>query len=100
MIACSSPRGTSSEIPSDATMPPNRLVRPSTCSSGSAMAGLQLVYVRRAGDGMEQPVDAAPREQHDEQQQRTEDDLPIFGDAGQHLLEDEQRHRTDERAER
>ena len=33
-------------------------------------------------DRSQQAVDAAAREQHDQQQQRPEDDLPIFGDAG------------------
>ena len=38
----------------------------------------------------EQAVDAAARKQHDQQQQRPEDDLPIFGNAGQHLLQQQQ----------
>ena len=47
----------------------------------------------------QQAVDAASREQHHQQQQRPEYDLPIFGDAGQHLLQHQQRHRAEQRAE-
>ena len=38
MMACSSPRGTSSAMSSEATTPPKRLLRPSICSSGSGTA--------------------------------------------------------------
>src|SRR5262245_3291604 len=84
MTACNSPCGILMTTSSVATMPPKRLARLSTWSSASAMAH------RRAGLALdpaaeldEQPIDAAAREQHDEQQQRPENDLPIFGDAGE-----------------
>src|SRR5437016_14511708 len=86
MTACSSPGTISSMMLSEATTPPNVLVRPSTRSSGSAMAGAR-----------EQAVDPAAGEQHDEQEQRTDDDRPVFGDPGQRLLEHQQRDRADHR---
>src|SRR5882672_10501258 len=106
MMACSSPGGTASEMPSEATTPPKRLVRLSIASSASATA--------RA---LQQTVDAATREQHHQQEQRPEHDLPIFRDldrdlrlhhAGreqpdqhrQQLFQHQERHGTDERAER
>src|SRR5215216_2639675 len=101
MIACSSPRGTSSEIWSEATTPPKRFVSPSICSNGSATASLHPVGRRemRERQGLEQAVDAAARKQHHQQQQWTENDLPILGDAGQRLLQHEQRDRPDQRTE-
>src|SRR5215470_13714695 len=66
MMACSSPGGMASEMPSEATTPPKRLVRPSIASSASATA-----------DILQQAVDAAAREQHHQQEQRAEHDLPI-----------------------
>src|SRR5690242_8798982 len=66
MIACNSPAGTDSETFSDAVMPPKRLLRLSTCRSASATA-----HTRK------QAVNAAAREQHDKQQHRAEDQLPI-----------------------
>src|SRR5262245_46806876 len=84
MTACSSPFGTLSEIASEATTPPKRLLRPSISSMASGTARTH-----------EQAVDAAAREQYDEQEDRADDDLPIFGDAGQRLLQHQQRHRAD-----
>src|SRR5262245_35500817 len=69
MMACSSPGGMASEMPSEATTPPKRLVRFSIASNASATT--------RA---LQQTVDAAAREQHDQQEQRSEYDLPIFRD--------------------
>src|SRR5436189_1933143 len=71
MMACSSPCGTASMTSSEAITPPKRLVSPSIASSGSDMARSQHA------------VDAAAREQHDQQQHGSEDDLPILGDAGE-----------------
>src|SRR5215831_6710844 len=88
MIACSSPGGTESAIASEATTPPKRLLRPSICKSASATA-----------HPSEQAVNAAAREQDDQQKQRTEDDLPVFGDAREHLFQHQQRHRADDRPE-
>src|SRR5262249_60507190 len=81
MTACSSPFGTESEIASEATTPPKRLVRDSISSRASATA--------RSG---EQAVDTPAREQHHEQENRTDDDLPIFGHAGKRLFQHQQRH--------
>src|SRR5215468_1533017 len=67
MMACSSPLGTTSEIASDATMPPKRRVKPSISSSASATAQVP-----------EHAVDAAAREQHDQEIDRSEHDLPVF----------------------
>src|SRR5882724_5643836 len=106
MMACNSPGGIASEMPSEATTPPKRLVSPSIASSASATA--------RA---LQEAVDAATREQHHQQEQRPEHDLPIFRDldrglwldhAGcqqpdqhrQQLLQHQKRHRPDERPER
>src|SRR5262245_10520677 len=75
MIACNSPFGTLNEIESEATTPPKRLLRLSISSSPSATVRPQ-----------QQAVDAAASEQHHEQKDRTDDDLPILGDAGQRLF--------------
>src|SRR3954469_2501905 len=72
MMACSSPLLTSSPTLSEAITPPKRLVRPSMASSASAMA---FDLARRPG---QQSIDAAAGEQHDQQQHRTEDKLPVF----------------------
>src|ERR1051326_3918169 len=69
ITACSSPGLTSSVIASAATIPPKRFDSPSTASSASATARHR-----------DKPVDAAAREQTDEEQQRAEDDLPVLGD--------------------
>src|SRR5499426_4473269 len=103
MTACSSLRGTSSEMASEATTPPKRLVRASICSSGSATAHLRIrpaAEPRPQGRRLEQAVDAATREQHYQQQQRTQNDLPVFGKTRERLLEHQQRHRADQRPER
>src|SRR5262245_13879299 len=103
MTAWSSPRGTSSEIASEATTPPKRLVNASIWSSGSATGHLCIrgVGLRRPREceAFEQAVDAAAREQHDQEQQRAQNDLPVFGEARQHLLEHQQSDGADERAE-
>src|SRR5215467_4375191 len=70
MIACSSPFGTTSEIASEATMPPKRRVSPSISNSPSATA-----------KALEHAVDAAARKQHDQEEDRPDDDLPVFGHA-------------------
>src|SRR4029077_14133689 len=72
MIACNSPLRTPSEIASDAMTPPNRLVRPSISSSVSTRASVTACPRQQA-------VDAATREQHDQQEQVAEHDLPVFG---------------------
>src|SRR6478672_5250044 len=108
MMACNSPLLTSSPTLSEAITPPKRLVRPSMASSASAMA---FDLARRPG---QHSVDAAAGEQHD-QQQRAEDELPVFARAldlmtgqelarpadqdRQRLFQHEQRDRADHRAE-
>src|SRR4051794_30817172 len=87
MMACSSPGGIASVTSSEAMTPPKRLVSPSIASSGSGMARPQ------------QADDAAACEQHDQQQQRTEDNLPVLGDAGERLLQNKQHDCADQRAE-
>src|SRR5712691_563859 len=84
MIACSSPLDTASEIASEATTPPKRLVRPSICNRASATARPR-----------QHPVDPAAREQHDQQEQRPEHDLPIFRHAGGRIAEQRERREPD-----
>src|SRR4030081_2046235 len=78
MIACSSPRATSSETLSVATIPPNRRTRFSTRSKGSATA-----------PPPQNPDDAASPEQHDQQQQRAHDQRPVFGHLRQGFFQHE-----------
>src|ERR1700710_2794337 len=80
MMAGSSPRATSSERLSVATMPPNRRTRFSTRSSG-ATEELSIPQPPQPA------VDAATSEQHDQHQQRPDDDLPVFGEARQHFFQ-------------
>src|SRR5262245_33473656 len=84
ITARSSPSGMPMVRSSVATMPPKRLDRFST-RSRSAMAHLA-----------EQAVDAAAGKQHNQQQQRPEQDLPIFGDAGERFFQYEQRDRAEQ----
>src|SRR5438309_5161633 len=81
MIACNSPFATSSETWSVATMPPNRRTSFSTRSKGSAIA-----------QPPQQAVDAATPEQHDQEQQRTQDQRPIFRHPRQEFFQ----HQIDE----
>src|SRR6185369_17868290 len=69
MMACSSPGGMASEMLSEATTPPKRLVSSSIARSASATA--------RA---LQETIDAAAREQHHKQEQWPEHDLPILRD--------------------
>src|SRR5215475_9943378 len=80
MMACSSPAAMSSEMPSEATTPPKRLVSRSIASSASATA-----------PALQQPVDAAACEQHHQQEQRPEHDLPILRDFHRDLWLDHAR---------
>src|SRR5580704_1942879 len=68
MMACSSPRATSSDRLSVAVMPPNFLTRLSTRNKGSAITRPP-----------QHAHDAAAPEQHDQQQQRAHDHRPVFG---------------------
>src|SRR2546430_17624886 len=67
MMACNSPAGMASEMPSEATTPPKRLMSPSIASSASATART-----------LQETVDATACEQHDQQEQRPDHDLPIL----------------------
>src|SRR5262245_39726567 len=87
ITACNSPSGMPKVRSSVATMPPKRFARLSTRSK-SAMAHLA-----------EKAVDSAARKQHNEQQQWPEDDLPVFGDTGEHLFQHQQRDCAEHRAE-
>src|SRR5262249_36019383 len=71
MMACNSPRRTSSTILSEATTPPKRLVRPAMRSSASARAKPR-----------QHATDATAAIDRDQQQDRAEDDVGVLGDAG------------------
>src|SRR5215813_1907847 len=86
MMACSSQGSTSSVMSSEATTPPKRLVRRSTRRSGSATA-----------EPRQNGVDPAARIEHDQQDQRTQDDRPVLGDAGERLLQHQERDCADHR---
>src|ERR1700742_5324810 len=103
ITACNSPCGISKTTSSVATMPPKRLASFSTWSRASAMTHLRVGFCailcgEHCADLAEHPVDAAARVQHSEQQHRPEDDLPIFGYAGQRLLQQQQRDGAEHRA--
>src|SRR5438105_11592560 len=76
-----------------ATRPPKRFVRPAVSSSASAIAP-----PRERKD----PVEPGLREQHDQDQDRSEHRLPMLGQAGQHVYEVQDRigakHRPDQGA--
>src|SRR5215470_11212159 len=80
MMACNSPFGTASEMASQATTPPKRLVNPSISRRASLTA-------RR----LEHAVDPAAREQHDQEKHRTKDDLPVFRRLGRGGAADQRR---------
>src|SRR5665647_1257607 len=88
MIACNSPWATSSETWSVAMMPPNRRTSFSTRSKGSATI-----------EPPQQAVDAAAPEQHDRQQERSQDQRPIFRHLRQEFLQHQIDDRPDHRAE-
>src|SRR5437588_9181976 len=88
MMACSSPRATSSDRLSVARMPPKRRTRFSTRSKGSATA-----------KPPEHAHDATTREQHDQQQQRAHDQRPVFGKLRQQLFQQQKHDSADDRAE-
>src|SRR5579883_140289 len=95
MMACSSPGASESMMSSEAVMPPNCLRSPSIRNRGSGCRSA-------TADPREQAIDAAAREQHDQQEEGADDDLPVLGDARKALLEQQQRqgaeHRADHRA--
>src|SRR6266550_6191576 len=82
MSACVSPSATWKSMPSLARSAPKLLKRPFTSSIGLE----------------EDTGQAAAEEDHRKDQQRAEDHLPVLGPALQHLLDDEQRERAEDRA--
>src|SRR3990170_3718111 len=89
MMACSSPARTSSTMSSQATTPPKRLVRPSICRSGSGTA-----------QARKDPIDAAAGKQHDQEQHRPQNELPVFA-RGRHILAgDEKTDNPDQEGQR
>src|SRR3569832_2795088 len=114
MTACNSPSGTAMATSSVATMPPKRLARRSTSSSASAIVLLPRTP-HEVGQRAQQAIDAAAREQHNDQQERAEHDLPVFAGLGgvggverphgsaahgrQELLQEQERQRADHRPE-
>src|SRR5256714_5747244 len=75
MTAWVSPSTTSKSMPSDARSAPKFLWRFRTSSIGF----------------VEDPREAAPEEDHRENEQRPQDDLPVLGPAFQDLLDQDQR---------
>src|SRR5213593_356049 len=86
MIAWVSPRTTSRSTRSLASRPPKRLLRPRIASSVSAIA---------RGGAEQKAEQAALGEEHDQDEERPEDDLPVCGQGGQHVLEQQQHDRAD-----
>src|SRR6185312_13333361 len=80
MIASVSPSATSRSTPSVATRPPKRLRSPRTTSSGSAIAGA----------ARQQAIEAAARVEHDEDEQRSQHDLPVHRPRRQDVLEQQE----------
>src|SRR5450631_4091720 len=88
MMAWISRWPTSSETWSVAMTPPNLRTSLSTRSRGSATI-----------EPPEQTHDAAAPEQHDQEQQRSHDDRPVFRELRQKLLQQQIDHGADHRAE-
>src|SRR6266702_3279979 len=84
-VVLPAPFGTQSEMESEAMTPPKRLVSSSISSSASATARSR-----------QQAVDAAACKQHDQQEQGSEHDLPIFGHANRRIPEHGKRHGPDQ----
>src|SRR6185437_822539 len=83
MTACSSTGTIDSETSSVAVKPPKRLARPRVSSKASGMARF------RPPPTAARAQEAALREKHDEHEEGAENRLPVLGDAGEHILEDE-----------
>src|SRR5947209_8565998 len=90
IIACSSPGSTVSATSPSATRPPKRLLSPAVSSSGSA------IDPARRG---KQAEDARSRKQHDQDQQRPEDRLPMLRQARQYAFEQQVERRAEHRPE-
>src|ERR1700722_1757798 len=79
----------SSVMPSDATPPPKRLVRPAIASSGSVTA--------RASD---QTFNAAAQVKCDQKDDGPEEQAGVFSDARERFLQQKKRRGADQRTER
>src|SRR5260370_6436159 len=88
MIAWVSPLTTSRSTRSVARSPPKLLLSPRTARNSSAIAG------RLAGQEAEEP---AFREEHDQDEEGPEDDLPVLGQSGQHVPEEQEHDRAHDR---
>src|SRR3569833_2542453 len=88
MMACSSPLATSMERLSVATRPPKRRTSFSTRRRCSA-----------TGEPPQEALDAAAREQHDQQQERSHDQRPVFGDLRQQLFQHQEHDGADDGTE-
>src|SRR5262249_24562245 len=85
MMAWVSPASTLRSTAWVATSPPNDLTRPGTARSGSAILG------RGAGD---QTEEAAPGEQHDDDEDRAHYDLPVGRPRRERVLQEEKGRRS------
>src|SRR5437899_112470 len=86
MTACVSPSGTSRSTRSVARRPPKLLLSPRITISGSAIA---------QDLSRQEPEQAALGEEHHEDQEQPQDDLPVLGQGGEHVLEPEEHDRAD-----
>src|SRR5947209_19792921 len=84
MTACSSPSGIASEIASEAITPPKCFESSSICSSASATRSTR-----------NETIDSAAREQHDQEEDGPENDLPVLDNGGEPLLQQQQRDGAD-----
>src|SRR6185295_12600513 len=90
MMACSWSGRTSSVTSSVTRSPPKFFARFSMRSTASA--------TDHPPQPRRQPEQPARREHRDQHEQRAEDHLPVLGDAGQPLLDQQERRRPDDRA--
>src|SRR5213078_296658 len=88
MSACVSPSSTSRSTRSVARRPPKLLLSPRIATSGSAIA---------RDLSRQEPEQAAFGEEHHPDQEGPQDDLPVLGHRGQHVLETEEHDRADHR---
>src|SRR5580704_6045839 len=79
----------SSVMPSDATTPPKRLVRPAIASSGSATARIS-----------KKALDAAAQIKRNQKQAGTKEQAGIFGDARKPFFQQQEGRGSDQRAKR
>src|ERR1700733_8478160 len=90
ITACSSPGATSSVTPSVTASAPKFLRRSSMRKTASATA--------RPPQPLGDTDEAAAREHRNDHQQRPDDDLPVLGEIGEPLLQQQKGERPDHRA--